>query len=268
MTYSSCLHDQQDLCWGNTSRDTSEESQESQQAYHYHRTTQPEISRHYLFSIWLKGHVNWRLKTDIYLANFSRANNTFGWRMLIHLKRMKLWLFVKPYALNEKLITKKALKIKKFVDFRRSHRSAAEKGTLKHFANFTGKHLCGSLFLTKLLTFSSPTSSLKRDSALLFSCEIWKPFRNTCFEEHLRAPDYFSDMKHGVRVFHNFIFLHNFISHNYKIIFENNFWEKILPADCADTFLSFQSFEKFDFWKFYGFKTSLLKTKLLINYGR
>ena len=31
MTYSSCLHDQQDLCWGNTSRDTSEESQESQE---------------------------------------------------------------------------------------------------------------------------------------------------------------------------------------------------------------------------------------------
>ena len=30
MTYSSCLHDQQDLCWGNTSKDTSEESQESQ----------------------------------------------------------------------------------------------------------------------------------------------------------------------------------------------------------------------------------------------
>ena len=30
MTYSSCLHDQQDLCWGNTSRDTSEELQESQ----------------------------------------------------------------------------------------------------------------------------------------------------------------------------------------------------------------------------------------------
>ena len=28
MTYSSCLHDQQDLCWGNTSRDTSEESQD------------------------------------------------------------------------------------------------------------------------------------------------------------------------------------------------------------------------------------------------
>ena len=31
VTYSSCLRDQQDLCWGNTSRDTSEESQESQE---------------------------------------------------------------------------------------------------------------------------------------------------------------------------------------------------------------------------------------------
>ena len=28
VTYSSCLHDQQDLCWGNTSRDTHEEPQE------------------------------------------------------------------------------------------------------------------------------------------------------------------------------------------------------------------------------------------------
>ena len=32
VTYSSCLHDQQDLYWGNTSRDTSEESQESQKS--------------------------------------------------------------------------------------------------------------------------------------------------------------------------------------------------------------------------------------------
>ena len=30
VTYSSCLHDQQDLCWENTSRDTSEELQEPQ----------------------------------------------------------------------------------------------------------------------------------------------------------------------------------------------------------------------------------------------
>ena len=30
MTCSSCLHNQQDLCWGNTSRNTSEEPQEPQ----------------------------------------------------------------------------------------------------------------------------------------------------------------------------------------------------------------------------------------------
>ena len=74
--------------------------------------------------------------------------------MLIHLKRMKLWLFVKPYVLNEKLIIKKALKIKKFVDFRSSHRSCSvEKGALKNSANFTGKHLCWSLFLKKCWPF-------------------------------------------------------------------------------------------------------------------
>ena len=28
MTYSICLHDEQDLCWGNASRETSEEQQE------------------------------------------------------------------------------------------------------------------------------------------------------------------------------------------------------------------------------------------------
>ena len=33
MTYSSCLHNQQDLCWGNTSRDTREESQVCQEHY-------------------------------------------------------------------------------------------------------------------------------------------------------------------------------------------------------------------------------------------
>ena len=32
--YSCCMHDQQDLCWGNTSRDTSEEPQEPQEYYY------------------------------------------------------------------------------------------------------------------------------------------------------------------------------------------------------------------------------------------
>ena len=41
-------------------------------------------------------------------------------------------------------------------DFRSTHRKySVEKGVLKNFANFTGKQLCWSLFLTKLQTFSA-----------------------------------------------------------------------------------------------------------------
>ena len=44
MTYSSCLHNQQDLCWGNTSRDTREESQESQVCQkHYGKAEQYKL---------------------------------------------------------------------------------------------------------------------------------------------------------------------------------------------------------------------------------
>ena len=44
-------------------------------------------------------------------------------------------------------------------------------GVLKNFVNFTGKHLCWSLFLIK--------------SAKVFSYEIYKIFKNTFFD---RAP--------------------------------------------------------------------------------
>ena len=40
---------------------------------------------------------------------------------------------------------------------------AATGGVLKNFANFTGKHLCWSLFFTKLQAFR-PATLLKRDS--------------------------------------------------------------------------------------------------------
>ena len=43
------------------------------------------------------------------------------------------------------------------------HSEAATRGVLKNFANFTGKHLCWSLFSTKLHTFR-PATLLKRDS--------------------------------------------------------------------------------------------------------
>ena len=46
---------------------------------------------------------------------------------------------------------------------------------LKNFANFTGKHLCWSLFLIKLQAHRQ-----------VFSCEICEICKNIFFKEHLR----------------------------------------------------------------------------------
>ena len=54
-------------------------------------------------------------------------------------------------------------------------------GALKNFANFTGKHLCWSLFLVKFLT-----NFIKDTPTQEFSCEIWKNFKNTFSTEHLQ----------------------------------------------------------------------------------
>ena len=53
---------------------------------------------------------------------------------------------------------------------------------LKIFANFTGKHLCWSLFSIKLQDFR-PATLLKRIPTLVFSCEICKIFKNTIFNK-------------------------------------------------------------------------------------
>ena len=45
-------------------------------------------------------------------------------------------------------------------------------GALKNFPNFTGKHLCWSLFLVKFLT-----NFIKDTPTQVFSCEIWKNFK-------------------------------------------------------------------------------------------
>ena len=51
---------------------------------------------------------------------------------------------------------------------------------LKNSANFTGKHLCWSLFLIKFQAFRSVTP------AQVFSCDICEIFKNTIFTEHLQ----------------------------------------------------------------------------------
>ena len=64
---------------------------------------------------------------------------------------------------------------------RSSHRRfPVENGFLKNFANFTGKHLCWSVFLIKFVK-----TLLKRDSIQVFPCEICEILRTPTFEEHL-----------------------------------------------------------------------------------
>ena len=60
------------------------------------------------------------------------------------------------------------------------------KDVLKNFANFTGKHMCCSLFFIKLQVFM-PATSLKGDSNT--GIFLWKReiFKNTFFEEYLRT---------------------------------------------------------------------------------
>ena len=54
-------------------------------------------------------------------------------------------------------------------------------GVLRNFANFTGKHLCWSLFLIKSQA-RRPGTLLKSDSKTgVFFCEICEIFKNTFF---------------------------------------------------------------------------------------
>ena len=53
-------------------------------------------------------------------------------------------------------------------------------GVLKNFGIFTGKHLCWSLFLIKLLAWS-PATVLKRESTQVFSWEYYEVFKNSFF---------------------------------------------------------------------------------------
>ena len=59
-----------------------------------------------------------------------------------------------------------------------------KKGVLKNFSNFTGKHLCRSLFLIKLDAFRA-TILFKRDSTTGVFQQNLQNFRNTYLEEHL-----------------------------------------------------------------------------------
>ena len=70
---------------------------------------------------------------------------------------------------------------------KRSSRSDVfcEKGVLRNFAEFTGKHLCHSLFFNKVA--GGACNFIKKETlAQMFSCEFCEISKNTFFTEHLR----------------------------------------------------------------------------------
>ena len=65
--------------------------------------------------------------------------------------------------------------------FRSSHRTCStKKGVLRNSAQFTGKHLCQSIFFNKV-----PTNLLKKTLVQVFSCKLCETSKNTFCIEHL-----------------------------------------------------------------------------------
>ena len=67
-----------------------------------------------------------------------------------------------------------------------SHSNVFYKNAPINFAEFTGKYLSRSLFLTTLQTYSLQLY-LKGTLVLAFSCKFWEIFQNSFFTEHLRT---------------------------------------------------------------------------------
>ena len=64
-------------------------------------------------------------------------------------------------------------------------RCSVKKCVLENFANFTGKHLCWSLFSIKLHTVSLQVFKKETSTQALF-CEVCETLKKSYFEEHLQ----------------------------------------------------------------------------------
>ena len=66
-------------------------------------------------------------------------------------------------------------------------RCSVKKSVPKNFANSTGKYLCWNLLSLKSQALQALQLYQKDSPTQVFSCEICKTFKNTCFVEHLPA---------------------------------------------------------------------------------
>ena len=89
------------------------------------------------------------------------------------------------------------LGFKRMIGFDRSSRLEVfwQKGILKNFAKFTGKHLYGSLFFDKV-TACNCNFIKKGDSINLFSCEFYEIFKEHLFYRTSANGCFCTDWKH------------------------------------------------------------------------
>ena len=106
----------------------------------------------------------------IYINEFSLHRTAINWTVLIVAAQI--------------LLLRAILEMKISIPGRSSQeRCSVKKGVLKNFANFTGKHLCWSLFLIKFQAFN-PGTLLKRDSNTGVFLWSFRNFKDTYFEGH------------------------------------------------------------------------------------
>ena len=65
-------------------------------------------------------------------------------------------------------------------------RCSMEKGVLRNFSKFRGKHLCQSLFFNKVTDLGC--NFIKKETlAQVFCCDFWEISKNNVFTEHICA---------------------------------------------------------------------------------
>ena len=69
-----------------------------------------------------------------------------------------------------------------------------KKGVLRNFTEFTGKHLCQSLFFNKVAFLRLATLLKKETLAQVFFCKFCEISKNIFFTEHVRTTAFANKM--------------------------------------------------------------------------
>ena len=114
------------------------------------------------FTTFTGKHLCWLLQAFFYRTP-KVATSGFLWQQILFLAESDIYSWQSPKLLLQTLL-----------------RTSVKKEVLRNFANFTGKHLCWSPFLTKLQTWNSNTGvvlwSLQNFHLSTANYSLWKLF--------------------------------------------------------------------------------------------